>query len=87
MKATYAILFAAIASVCAARQLQQSTTGRVTFFDNTNYSGGGQAFQANVPATGCGDCTDLVRTDICCGCTQSGFRFYRVGISPNNLTS
>lgn len=63
MKATFIILFAAIASVSAARELQQATTGRVTFFDNTNFSGGGQAFEANVPATGCGDCKDLVRTD------------------------
>ncbi|CAL8467389.1 g6926 [Coccomyxa elongata] len=65
MKATFVILFAAITSVCAARELQQATTGRVTFFDNTNFSGGGQAFEANVPATGCGDCKDLnfVRTN------------------------
>lgn len=59
MKATYAILFAAIASVCAARELQQATTGRVVFFDNPGYSGGGQAFEANVPGSGCGDCKDL----------------------------
>ena len=54
-------LVASLFTVAAARQLLQSTTARVTFFDNSNYSGGGQEFDANVPATGCGNCEDLVR--------------------------
>ena len=54
-------LMAALVAVSSARELQQAaTTGRVTFFDNGDYSGGGQAFEANVPATGCGDCKNLV---------------------------
>jgi hypothetical protein len=61
MKTVHVVLFAALATLCAARELKQATTGRVTFFDNTNYSGGGQAFEARVPASGCGDCNDLVR--------------------------
>ncbi|KAK9909305.1 hypothetical protein WJX75_000247 [Coccomyxa subellipsoidea] len=65
MKTVHVVLFAALATLCAARELKQATTGRVTFFDNTNYSGGGQAFEARVPASGCGDCNDLnfVRTN------------------------
>ena len=54
-------LIAALVAVSSARELQQSaTTGRVTFFDNGDYSGGGQAFEANVPTSGCGDCKNLV---------------------------
>ena len=54
-------LIAALVAVSSARELQQAaTSGRVTFFDNGDYSGGGQAFEANVPATGCGDCKNLV---------------------------
>ena len=59
-------LAAALLAISSARDLQQAatpaaaTTARVTFFDNGDYSGGGQAFSANVPATGCGDCSNLV---------------------------
>lgn len=60
MKMNVALL-ASLFTVAAARQLLQSTTARVTFFDNRNYSGGGQEFDATVPATGCGSCEDLVR--------------------------
>lgn len=83
MKATYVVLFAALVSVCAARELQQATTGRVVFFDNPGYSGGGQAFEANVPATGCGDCKDLVRKGFAAVApsffTNSVFSLVRVG--------
>ncbi len=54
-------LVASLLTVVAGRRPLQTTTARVTFFDNSNYSGGGQAFYADVPATGCGSCTDLVR--------------------------
>ena len=59
----YTALVAVVASLltfAAARQLQ-ATTAKVTFYDNSNYGGGGQSFSASVPDTGCGPCTDLVR--------------------------
>ncbi|CAL5225660.1 g8519 [Coccomyxa viridis] len=57
----YTALVAVVASLltfAAARQLQ-ATTAKVTFYDNSNYGGGGQSFSASVPDTGCGPCTDL----------------------------
>ncbi|CAL5225659.1 g8518 [Coccomyxa viridis] len=58
-------LVASLLTIAAGRQLLQSGTARVTFFDNGNYSGGGQAFSTDVPATGCGSCENLnfVRTN------------------------
>ena len=53
-------LVASLLTFAAARQLQ-STTAKVTFYDNSNYGGGGQSFDAIVPDTGCGPCTELVR--------------------------
>ena len=63
MKTSIAIvaLVASLLTIVAGRQLLQSGTARVTFFDNGNYSGGGQAFSTDVPATGCGSCENLVR--------------------------
>lgn len=55
-------LVASLLTIAAGRQLLQSGTARVTFFDNGNYSGGGQAFSTDVPATGCGSCENLVRS-------------------------
>ena len=63
MKMTIALV-ASLLTVVAARHVLQSTTARVTFYDNSHYSGGGQAFDAAVPATGCGPCTDLVRSSL-----------------------
>ena len=61
-------LVASLLTFAAARQLQ-STTARVTFYDNSNYGGGGQSFDATVPDTGCGPCTELVRLRRLLPCT------------------
>ena len=61
MNVALVALVASLLTIAASRQLLQSGTARVTFFDNGNYSGGGQAFSTDVPATGCGGCENLVR--------------------------
>ena len=67
MNITIVALVASLLTIAAARELKQSTTNgtaRVTFFDNGNYSGGGQAFSTDVPATGCGGSENLVRRSL-----------------------
>lgn len=64
MKAVQIILFAALATLCTARELKQDIPGRLTFYSNANYTGDIQMFQFRVPGLGCGDCNDMVRQNL-----------------------